>query len=196
MKLDRSIVFQLAKGFRGRAKNVWRISRMRVEKALQHMYRARKEKKRNYRTLWIQRVNAATREHGVSARAAVGADQRCRPSQPSADARARLTSSRGSVRAKAEAQGCSGGPRALNGRVCARCTARNAGVLRCFHELAVPIQHPAQPQGPIRARDDRALQLQGFGRPSKANEGNGREIAVTPYRPAIHHRHLAVGYRP
>ncbi len=66
MRLDRARVFELAKGFRGRAKNVWRISRMRVEKALQHAYRGRKEKKRDFRSLWIQRVNAGAREHGVS----------------------------------------------------------------------------------------------------------------------------------
>ena len=59
-------IFKLAKGFRGRAKNTIRTARNRVEKALQYMYRDRKNKKREFRELWIQRINAATREHGVS----------------------------------------------------------------------------------------------------------------------------------
>jgi len=49
-----------------RAKNVYSIARSRVHKALQHAYRGRKEKKRDMRALWIQRINAGTREHGVS----------------------------------------------------------------------------------------------------------------------------------
>lgn len=65
MPLGRVKVFQLAKGFRGRAGNVWRIARARVEKALQHAYKGRKEKKRTFRSLWIQRINAGAREHGV-----------------------------------------------------------------------------------------------------------------------------------
>jgi ribosomal protein L20 len=59
-------IFKLAKGFRGRAKNTIKTARNRVEKALQYMYRDRKNKKRDFRELWIQRINAATREHGVS----------------------------------------------------------------------------------------------------------------------------------
>lgn len=59
-------VFQLAKGFRGRAKNCVRIARERVEKSLQYAYRDRKAKKRDMRSLWIQRINAGAREHGVS----------------------------------------------------------------------------------------------------------------------------------
>mmetsp|Transcript_13513 Transcript_13513/g.22093 ORF Transcript_13513/g.22093 Transcript_13513/m.22093 type:complete len:110 (-) Transcript_13513:1144-1473(-) len=58
-------IFQLAKGFRGRAKNTIRTARNRVEKALQYMYRDRKAKKRDFRSAWIQRINAATREHGL-----------------------------------------------------------------------------------------------------------------------------------
>ena len=58
-------IFKLAKGFRGRAKNTIRIARNRVEKALQYAYRDRKAKKREFRELWIQQINAATREHGV-----------------------------------------------------------------------------------------------------------------------------------
>lgn len=60
-------VLALAKGFRGRAKNCIRIARERVEKALQYAYRDRKNKKREMRSLWIQRTNAASRQFGVSA---------------------------------------------------------------------------------------------------------------------------------
>merc|ERR1711865_4847 len=56
----------LAKGFRGRAKNVWKVARNRVEKAMQYQYRDRRQKKRDFRSLWIQRVNAAVREHDLS----------------------------------------------------------------------------------------------------------------------------------
>merc|ERR1712194_422688 len=59
-------VFALAKGFRGRAKNCWRISMNRVEKALQYQYRDRRTKKREFRSLWIQRINAGARQHDVS----------------------------------------------------------------------------------------------------------------------------------
>lgn len=59
-------MLSLAKGFRGRGKNCIRVARERVEKALQYAYRDRKTKKRDMRSLWIQRVNAASKEHGVS----------------------------------------------------------------------------------------------------------------------------------
>ena len=59
-------IFKLAKGFRGRSKNCNRIARERVEKALQYQYMDRRKKKRDMRSLWIQRVNAGSREHGVS----------------------------------------------------------------------------------------------------------------------------------
>merc|ERR1712032_220206 len=58
-------VLKLAKGFRGRAKNCFRIAINRVEKALQYQYRDRRQKKREARRLWIQQINAATRQHGV-----------------------------------------------------------------------------------------------------------------------------------
>jgi large subunit ribosomal protein L20 len=61
-------IFALAKGFRGRAKNCIAIARERVEKGLEYAYRDRKNKKRDFRGLWIQRINAGAREHGVSAR--------------------------------------------------------------------------------------------------------------------------------
>jgi large subunit ribosomal protein L20 len=55
-----------AKGFYGRRKNTIRIARQAVEKAGQYAYRDRRTKKRNFRALWIQRINAAARELGVT----------------------------------------------------------------------------------------------------------------------------------
>mmetsp|Transcript_26825 Transcript_26825/g.79664 ORF Transcript_26825/g.79664 Transcript_26825/m.79664 type:complete len:118 (-) Transcript_26825:645-998(-) len=63
MPIGKEKILQLAKGFRGRAKNCIKIARSRVEKALQHAYVGRKLKKREWRTLWIARINAAAREH-------------------------------------------------------------------------------------------------------------------------------------
>jgi large subunit ribosomal protein L20 len=59
-------VLKLAKGYRGRSKNCFRIAIQRVEKALQYAYRDRRNKKRDFRGLWIQRINAGTREHGLT----------------------------------------------------------------------------------------------------------------------------------
>ena len=59
-------VIKLAKGYYGRRKNTIRIAKQAVEKAMQYNYRDRKVKKRNFRALWIQRINAATREHGLT----------------------------------------------------------------------------------------------------------------------------------
>ncbi|KAA0054693.1 50S ribosomal protein L20 [Cucumis melo var. makuwa] len=63
--MNKDKIFKLAKGFRGRAKNCIRIARERVEKALQYSYRDRRNKKRDMRSLWIQRINAGTRLHGI-----------------------------------------------------------------------------------------------------------------------------------
>lgn len=59
-------VIKLAKGYRGRSKNCFRIAVQRVEKALQYAYRDRRVKKRNFRSLWIQRINAAARLQGLT----------------------------------------------------------------------------------------------------------------------------------
>ncbi|TQV83202.1 50S ribosomal protein L20 [Denitrobaculum tricleocarpae] len=59
-------VVKMAKGYRGRGKNVFRVAVERVEKGLQYAYRDRRVKKRNFRGLWIQRINAGAREHGLS----------------------------------------------------------------------------------------------------------------------------------
>ncbi len=55
-------VIKAAKGYYGRRKNTIRIAKQAVEKAMQYAYRDRKVKKRNFRALWIQRINAAVRE--------------------------------------------------------------------------------------------------------------------------------------
>ena len=57
---------QAAKGFYGRRKNTIRIARQAVEKAGQYAYRDRKVNKRNFRALWIQRINAAVRQEGLT----------------------------------------------------------------------------------------------------------------------------------
>lgn len=62
----RKKVLKQAKGFFGRRKNVWTVAKNAVEKAMQYAYRGRKEKKRNFRALWITRINAGVRQHGLS----------------------------------------------------------------------------------------------------------------------------------
>jgi large subunit ribosomal protein L20 len=57
---------KLAKGYFGRRKNVWTVSKNAVEKGLSYAYRDRKNKKRTFRALWIQRINAGVRQHGLS----------------------------------------------------------------------------------------------------------------------------------
>ena len=59
-------VLKLAKGYRGRAKSSFRVAIEKVEKGLRYAYRDRRTKKRNFRALWIQRINAAAREHGMT----------------------------------------------------------------------------------------------------------------------------------
>lgn len=59
-------VLQQAKGFRGRRKNVFRIANEAVMRAGQYAYRDRRNRKRTFRALWIARINAAVREHGMN----------------------------------------------------------------------------------------------------------------------------------
>ncbi|MBM5571157.1 MULTISPECIES: 50S ribosomal protein L20 [Deefgea] len=59
-------VLALAKGYRGRRKNVYRIAKQAVMKAGQYAYRDRRQKKRQFRQLWIARINAASRECGLA----------------------------------------------------------------------------------------------------------------------------------
>jgi len=62
----RKKVLKLAKGYRGRSTNNIRLALERVEKGLQYAYRDRRTRKRNFRRLWIQRINAGAREYGLS----------------------------------------------------------------------------------------------------------------------------------
>lgn len=62
----RKKVMKLAKGYFGRRKNVWTVAKNAVEKGLSYSYRDRKNKKREFRKLWIQRINAGSRQHGLS----------------------------------------------------------------------------------------------------------------------------------
>jgi large subunit ribosomal protein L20 len=62
----RKKVLKQAKGYFGRRKNVWTVAKNAVDKAMLYAYRDRKTKKRNFRSLWIMRINAAAREHGMS----------------------------------------------------------------------------------------------------------------------------------
>ena len=59
-------ILKLAKGYRGRSNNCYRIALERVEKALQYSYRDRRNRKRTFRSLWIQRINAAVRLYGLN----------------------------------------------------------------------------------------------------------------------------------
>ena len=62
----RKKILKQAKGYYGRRKNVWTIAKNAVEKAMQYAYRDRKTKKRNFRALWIARINAGARLNGMS----------------------------------------------------------------------------------------------------------------------------------
>ena len=62
----RKKILKQAKGYFGRRKNVWTVAKNAVEKGLQYAYRDRKTKKRNFRSLWIMRINAAARLHGLN----------------------------------------------------------------------------------------------------------------------------------
>ena len=65
-KARRKKVLKLAKGYFGRRKNVWTVAKNAVEKGLVYAYRDRKAKKREFRGVWIQRINAAARINGMS----------------------------------------------------------------------------------------------------------------------------------
>jgi len=62
----RKKVLKMAKGYYGARKNVWTVAKNAVEKGLQYAYIGRKQRKRAFRSLWIQRINAGAREHGMS----------------------------------------------------------------------------------------------------------------------------------
>ena len=62
----RKKILKQAKGYFGRRKNVWTVAKNAVEKALLYAYRDRKTKKRNFKSLWIMRINAAAHQHGIT----------------------------------------------------------------------------------------------------------------------------------
>ncbi len=62
----RKKIFKRVKGYWGRRKNVWTVAKNAYEKGLQYAYRDRRQKKRDFRKLWIARINAAARQHGMS----------------------------------------------------------------------------------------------------------------------------------
>lgn len=68
----RKKVMKQAKGYFGRRKNVWTVAKNAVEKGLSYSYRDRRVKKRNFRSLWIQRINAGARQEGISYSALMG----------------------------------------------------------------------------------------------------------------------------
>ena len=65
-RAKRKRILKLAKGFFGRKKNVWTVAKNAIEKGLVYAYRDRKQKKREFRGIWIARINAAARTHGLS----------------------------------------------------------------------------------------------------------------------------------
>lgn len=65
-KKRRKKIIKAAKGYFGRRKNVYTVAKNAVEKGMQYSYRDRRQKKRNFRALWIQRINAGCRENGMS----------------------------------------------------------------------------------------------------------------------------------
>jgi large subunit ribosomal protein L20 len=69
----RKKVMKATKGQFGRRKNVWTVSKNAYEKGLSYAYRDRRNKKRNFRALWIQRINAAARQYGMSYSVFMGA---------------------------------------------------------------------------------------------------------------------------
>ena len=65
-RAKRKRIMKLAKGFFGRKKNVWTVAKNAIEKGLVYAYRDRKQKKREFRAVWIQRINAGVRAYGLS----------------------------------------------------------------------------------------------------------------------------------
>ena len=72
-KARKKKILKMAKGYFGRRKNVWTVAKNAVEKGLQYQYRDRKARKREFRSLWIQRINAGARLHGMSYSQLMGA---------------------------------------------------------------------------------------------------------------------------
>ena len=68
----RKRMMKFAKGYFGRKKNVWTVAKNQIEKSWLYAYRDRKQRKRQFRRLWIQRINAGARQHGMSYSAFMG----------------------------------------------------------------------------------------------------------------------------
>ncbi|MCH2199597.1 MAG: 50S ribosomal protein L20 [Flavobacteriales bacterium] len=68
----RKKVMKMARGYYGARKNVWTVAKNAVEKGLLYSYEGRKQRKRQFRRLWIQRINAGARQHGMSYSALMG----------------------------------------------------------------------------------------------------------------------------
>ena len=71
-RAKRKKILKLTRGYFGARKNVWTVAKNTWEKGLTYAYRDRKTKKRNFRALWIQRINAAARQEGLSYSALMG----------------------------------------------------------------------------------------------------------------------------
>lgn len=71
-RAKRKRILKLARGYFGRKKNVWTVAKNAIEKGLVYAYRDRKQRKREFRALWIQRINAGARLHGLSYSALMG----------------------------------------------------------------------------------------------------------------------------
>ena len=65
-RAKRKRILKLTRGYYGARKNVWTVAKNTWEKGLTYAFRDRRNKKRNFRALWIQRINAAARQHGLS----------------------------------------------------------------------------------------------------------------------------------
>ena len=72
-RAKRKRILKLTRGYYGARKNVWTVAKNTWEKGLTYAYRDRKNKKRSFRSLWIQRINAAARQEGMSYSALMGA---------------------------------------------------------------------------------------------------------------------------
>ncbi len=72
-RAKRKKILKLAKGYWGRRSNVWTVAKNAVEKGQVYAYRDRRQKKRDFRRLWIQRINAGARQHGLSYSQLMGA---------------------------------------------------------------------------------------------------------------------------
>lgn len=72
-RAKRKKILKQAKGYWGRRSNVWTVAKNAVEKGMVYSYRDRRQKKREFRKLWIQRINAGAREHGMSYSQLMGA---------------------------------------------------------------------------------------------------------------------------